>query len=528
MQARHSPPCASMLVACFLATFAPITLASPPNIVLILTDDQGWTDTSVAMSVDRPDSKSDFYRTPHLERLARGGMVFSNAYAPAPVCSPTRDSILWGRTPARLHHAVLIGEASVPSEALTIPQAIKAAEPRYVTAHFGKWGCTPKSPEAAGFDVSDGRTDNYHGDWRAIGDKRPLPVDDPKRIFSVTRRAGEFMSRQVTAQRPFYVRISHYACHVGHLSRPETRAEVRQRPRGAKCRDSDYRDPATFSEAELRTGWALNYAAMVEDLDAGLGLLLDRIDRLGIADTTYVIFTSDNGGGFRDNTPLRGGKADLWEGGIRVPMVVRGPGVLAGSRCDVPVTGWDLWATFRELAGDRRPLTDGIDGGSLVSLFAHGNRGAVHRGEEALVFHFPWFDSVPESAIRVGRFKLMKNLNTGEARLFDLVDDIGETRDLSDRLPQKARELQERLAAYLKTVGAETIGENRRQREAQLRMFTARERSAIVRLRERLAAATATKEKDALREKIAHHERMLRVQAAAMDRLEKGRRADWE
>jgi len=244
-----------------------------PNIILILTDDQGWTDTSVPMMVGRPDSKSDFYRTPHLERLASEGMVFSNAYAPAPVCSPTRDSILYGQTPARLHHAVLIGKAKVSPGALTIPQAIKAADPSYVTAHFGKWGCTPASPEDAGFDHGDGNTDNWHGDWQTVDGKEvALPAHDPKRIFSITQRASEFMAHQARAGRPFYMRISHYACHVGHLSREETREKVRRRPRGAKCVPRDYEDPTALTEAEKQKLQAeiTQHERMLEAHAAGL------------------------------------------------------------------------------------------------------------------------------------------------------------------------------------------------------------------------------------------------------------------
>jgi len=501
--------------------------ASRPNIILVLTDDQGWTDTSVPMMRGRADSRSDFYRTPALERLAREGMVFSSAYAPAPVCSPTRDSILYGQTPARLHHAVLIGTARSGEGALSLPQAIKAADARYATAHFGKWGCTPKSPEAVGFDASDGNTDNWHGDWRRVdGEKVPLPTDDPKRIFSLTRRAAGFMEQQVRAGRPFYMRISHYACHVGHQSLRETREKVRARPRGAKCIDGDYRDPEALPEDVVRSGWMLNYAAMIEDLDSGLGMLLGKIDELGIADNTYVIFTSDNGGGFRGNAPLRGGKADLWEGGIRVPMVVRGPGVLPGTYCDVPVAGWDFWPTFRELAGGTGPLPANLDGGSLVPLFEKGNAGTVARREEALVFHFPWFDGVPESAIRLGRYKLMKNLNTGETRLFDLQRDIGETHDLSDAMPEKARDLRGRLTAYLEAVGAETIEENRDNRVRQLRTFQARDEAEIARLATQMAKAGESKRAE-LQQRIEQLQQRLQGHIAAMQRLQKGRLADW-
>ena len=519
------------LLAAGIASFAGIAAVCAdrpprPNIVLVLTDDLGWADTSVRMMADRSDSGSDFFRTPHLERLTREGMVFSDAYSPAPVCSPTRDSILYGRTPARLHHAVLIGKASVPTGAMTIPQMLKAIDPSYVTAHFGKWGCTPKSPEAAGFDVSDGNTDNFHGDWRAIDDKRPLPEDDPKRIFSVTRRAGDFMTQQVATGRPFYLRISHYAVHVGHQSLPQTRDKYRNLPRPRKAIDQDYEDPATFSESFFRDNWLLNYAAMIEDLDTGLGMLLDKLDQLGIADNTLVFFTSDNGGGFRGNAPLHGGKADLWEGGIRVPLAVRGPGISAGADCNVPVAGWDFWPTFRELAGGQGPLPAGIDGGSLVRLLKAGNQGHVIRATDALIFHFPWFDGVPESAIRLANFKLMENLNTGETRLFDLSTDIGESQDLSRQMPQKVQELHARLTQYLESVGAETIEQNRRNRIQQLREFEVRERKQIEKLREQLRAAEAG-ERERLLSQIEQHQRAIEGHEAALERVEKGRNAKW-
>ena len=364
-----------------------------PNIILILTDDQGWTDTSVQMMADRPDSKSDFCQTPNLERLAKEGMVFSNAYSPAPVCSPTRDSILYGKTPACLHHSILLGKANCGPDALTTPRAIKAAEAAYVTAHFGKWGCS-STPQAAGYDVSDGRTDNWHGNWRNVnGEKTPLSVNDPKRIFSVTKRANNFMEQQFKAGRPFYMQISHYAVHVDHCALEETIEKYRR------------------LGLDERTSL---YAAMTENLDTGLGQLLEKIDELGITDNTYIIYTSDNGGGFKANKPLKGGKASLWEGGIRVPTIVRGPGIKAGTYCDVPIVGWDFLPTFCDLAANKKPLPEGIDGGSLRPLFENGNIRKVKRSIEPLIFHYPWFDSLPMSTIRLGDYKLVKDLNTNE------------------------------------------------------------------------------------------------------------------
>ena len=518
----------------FLATagLGAATLASPvfaraakarrPNIILILTDDQGWTDTSVPMMAGRPDSKSDFYQTPALERLAREGMRFSNAYSPAPVCGPTRHSIQFGKTPARLRNTCHSRGAAGCRGEVSLAQMIKAADPKYVAAHFGKWGLTKRSPDHAGYDHSDGATNNFHGDWRALNDKRPLPEDDPKRIFSLTRRANAFMAAQAKAGRPFFMQVSHYAVHVQHAALEKTKEKYRKLPPGRKSRPADLKNPPPPRNAGIVT-----YAAMIEDLDSSLGAMLGKIDELGIAGNTYVIFTSDNGGGFRGNAPLRAGKADLWEGGIRVPMVVRGPGIAPGSFCDVPVAGWDLWPTIRDLAGNRAPLPAGVDGGSLLPLLRKGNEGEVKRGEDALIFHFPWYDGVPESAIRLGDYKLMKNLNTGETRLFNLATDIGERNDLSAAMPEKARELHARLTSYLKAVGAETIEANRDERRRQLLEYEGRERREIEKLRERMKAADKALEEQ-LRKRLAHHRKMLEVHKAAIERLNAGKLRTWD
>ena len=428
--------------------------ARPPNIILFLTDDQGWTDTSVPMMKGRPDSGSDFYRTPALERLAREGMVFSSAYSPAPVCSPTRHSIQFGKTPARLHNTCHVRGAADCRDEMSIARMLKMADPAYAAAHFGKWGLSQSpGPAHFGYDRSDGRTNNFHGDWRALDDRRGLPEDDPKRIFSLTRRATAFMEEQARKGRPFYLQVSHYALHVQHAALAETIEKVRRRPRGAKCRAQDYQDPPP-----PLNGWMVEYAAMIEDMDTGLGTLLKAIDRLGIADNTYVFFLSDNGGGFRGNEPLRGGKGQCWEGGIRVPMVVRGTGIKAGTYCDVPVAGWDFFPTFSDLAGNRRPLPAGIDGGSLRPLLENGGQGEVKRPLGHLVFHFPFwtpFGAEPVTAIREGDWKLLKMWTTGERLLFNLAEDLGETRNLADAKPDKVNDLHAKLTAYLQAVGAE-------------------------------------------------------------------------
>ena len=300
-----------------------------PNFVIFYTDDQGWADTSVRMMKDRADSASDFYQTPNLERLAREGMRFSNAYAPSPTCTASRISIQFGKTTARLKqttvHDVLAKMRGIDcADELSMAHVIKAADSRYITAHFGK-GMAIRRMEDTGYDITDEEdpgnhgNGNFHGDWLSTGNKKPLPADDPKRIFSLTRKANAFIAAQVEAGRPFFLMVSHYAVHVHHAALAETIEKYRAQPRGRVCRDRDYEDPASIPDSYKIGSWALQYAAMIDNLDSSLGSILETLDRTGIADSTYVIFTSDNGGGFVDNGPLAGGKARMFEGGLRVP-----------------------------------------------------------------------------------------------------------------------------------------------------------------------------------------------------------------
>jgi arylsulfatase A-like enzyme len=419
-----------------------------PNIILILTDDQGWTDTSVPMMDDREDSKSDFYQTPNLEKMAKEGMRFSNAYASAPVCLPTRHSIQFGKTPARLRSTTLSRITGDCAGEVSLAQMIKTANPEYVTAHFGK-NHMKRSPEDLGYDMSDGDTENFEGDFVSREDKRILPEDDPKRIFSLTERANKFIEEQVKNNKPFFMQLSHYAAHVQHMALKSTKDKYLKLPRGKKCTDEDYETPPPKWNS-----WIIEYAAMIEDVDTGIGMVLDKLEQLGINNKTYVIFISDNGGGFRDNEPLRGGKANLWEGGIRVPMVVTGPGIKAGSLCNTPVAAWDIYPTISELIGNRSPLPEGLDGGSLVSLFEKGDQGEIKRKTEGLIFHFPWYWT-PQSAIRLGDFKLLKDLDSEELYLFDITKDIEEKNNLASSMPEKAGELHKKLIDYLKEVDAE-------------------------------------------------------------------------
>jgi arylsulfatase A-like enzyme len=435
---------------------------NPPNFVFILSDDQGWTSSSVAMDNARNDAKSDYYLTPNLERLAGQGVRFTQGYASAALCCPTRRSLQFGQTPARQGNERFPINYPPGNNRLTIPRMLKIINPKYAAAHFGKWDLRcDLLPEHLGYDESDGNTGNRNGNEGSNFDKkekwtRYAELDDPKRIFSITDRANAFMERQVRDGRPFYLQVSHYAVHVDVQTRPETLKNVEEQPKG-------------------KMHCAPAFAGMVEDLDTGVGKLLDKLDELDIADSTYVIYMADNGGvpfvppdqkkhladpttidDVSRNYPLRAGKWTLFEGGIRVPFIVKGPAVKPGSFCHAPVVGWDILPTIADLAGYKNPLPKDTDGGSFRPLLLNGGDGSVSRPSESLVFH-RYTDAYPHSAIRKGDYKLIKFWKPEQLLLFNIKNDIGETRDLASAMPDKTRELHEELMAYLRSVDAEVL-----------------------------------------------------------------------
>ncbi len=441
-----------------LPAIAVVALAAPawaqPNVVLILADDMSWVGTSVLMDSERPDSKSDYHSTPALERLATEGMRFSDAYAPHPNCSPTRLAIQTGKTPAQLGMTDIINRNSgpfyeglpmipprhinhIPHEEITIAELLKQHRPGYVTGHFGKWHLAGGGPGMHGYDEHSGATSNQEGG---------SPAPDPKRTVSVTTRALDFLRHRKTAAEPFFLQVSYYAVHLGIFAYDETIKEFE-----AKLRGERHKHPG--------------HAAMTHELDAGVGRILDALDRLDLAENTYVIFTSDNGsyheaGQTRvsSNAPLRGQKASTWEGGIRVPLLVRGPGVKANSVSRVTVSGTDLYPTIAELTQVRAELPPAIEGASLQSLLHNGGEGALARRFESLVWHFPHYQvqkgTTPMSSIRAGKWKLVRLYETRTALLYDLASDIGETRDLSADKPQILKRLSAQLDGYLDEVAA--------------------------------------------------------------------------
>jgi arylsulfatase A-like enzyme len=422
-----------------------------PNFIFILVDDQGWNGTSVQMMNTEPLSKSDYHSTPNLEKLASRGIRFSNAYASAPVCAPSRYSIQFGKTPARMSF-IRVGMSSSHinhKELVSIPKALKKINKEYVAAHFGKWGIG-SIPETLGYDYSDGPTKNKDGGF--VNDRTQwnhVSVEDPKNIFSITQKAVDFMEKNTIEKKPFYLQISHYAVHASIQSKKETFLNQAKKPLGAQ---------------HINPG----FAAMTEDLDKGLGIILDKISQLGIQDNTYVIYMSDNGSvpnipGAKKytksyNYPLKRGKWDALEGGLRVPLVIAGPGIEFGNESQVPVSGSDILPTIKDLAGKSNFKLNEIDGGSFKSILLDPSKLKVKREVDGIFFHVPYKNGIalkrPHSAVRKGDFKLVKFQDNGELFLYNLTIDKKESQNLVYHNPKKAKELEKLLMNYLKEVHA--------------------------------------------------------------------------
>ena len=484
-----------LLAIAFTLLSLPVNADDLPNFIIIYVDDLGWADTSVQMMDSDPESASDFHQTPHLERLANRGMKFSCAYAPAPTCTPSRKSIQFGKTPGRLgytfvHDVLALQKELEWKDEVSLADIVKSANSDYITAHFGK-GMGNERMETIGYDVTDeidgnATNGNFHGEYISLKNREPLPDDNPKRMASLQKSSVAFINEH-SGKRPFFMMVSHYAVHVPHAARPDLIEKYRKLPRGKYLTDADYLPTAEIPKAMKISHWRLQYAAMLDEVDQGLGAIVDAVEKSGELNNTYIIFTSDNGGGLNPNGTLRGGKANLYEGGLRVPFVVAGPGVRKGVQCDVPIAQWDLLPTLHDYALSKHPLPENLDGGILRSLFENGNTGFIDRPVEGFVFHYPCFFAPPLSVIRVGDYKLMEHLLTGEQKLFNVATDYYEQQNLISDLPAKASELKAVMAEYLESINAEDIQAVYEARFAELDRFEANARSQHAKEIERVA-----------------------------------------
>ena len=438
-----------------------------PNFIFILVDDQGWNGTSVQMMANDSLSKSDYYQTPNLEKLAAKGMIFSNAYAAAPVCAPSRYSIQFGQTPARLS-LVRVGMNSdhIDHENLTsIPKALKLINPKYITAHFGKWGMG-SNPETIGYDQSDGATQNKEGGFVNNKTQWDFSVHkDPKQIFSLTNKANEFMERSVKENKPFYMQVSHYAVHSSLQMRQKSLDKYLEMEKG-KYQNNP------------------GLAAMTEDLDEGVGLVLEKMKSLGIENNTYIIYMSDNGGvpnipGAKKydnsyNYPLSRGKWDAMEGGVRVPLIINGPGIIAGSENNIPLSSVDILPTIVDLANGKITF-ENIDGGSFKDNLLGEENNEIKRPVEGIFFHVPYVNKIAiaraHSAVRKGDFKLIKFRDSNQVVLYNLKKDKKELINLADSLPEKTKSLENILENYLVSVHAPKWKQGINWKEKPLKEF---------------------------------------------------------
>jgi arylsulfatase A-like enzyme len=437
------------------------------NFIFILADDLGWADVGCY--------GGDLHETPNIDRLAAQGMRFTDAYAAGPVCSPTRASIMTGKCPARLHMTIWyeaaanpprkqklippVAVADLPLEEVTLAETLHRAG--YLTAHVGKWhlGDAAHYPETQGFDINVGGTFwgapstffyPYRGRFGSEQELRYVPGLE-------WGRPGEYLTDRLTDEalkildktkdQPFFLNLCHHAVHTPIEGKTAVVDRYKKKIR-----------PDMRHQNE-------GYAAMVDSLDQSVGRVLARLDEIGIADRTVVVFFSDNGGFINkykenvvtDNYPLRSGKGALYEGGVRVPLIVRWPGVTKpGSVCREPVSSIDFYPTFLEmtrLSGDPQHNAD-MDGVSLMPLLKDPTASLKR---DALYWHYPHYypTTGPASSIRQRDWKLIEFFEDNHVELYNLKEDLSEKNDLAAKMPEKADDLRRRLDAWRKTVNAQ-------------------------------------------------------------------------
>jgi arylsulfatase A-like enzyme len=437
------------------------TTDAPPNVVLIVADDLGWADLGCYGST--------FYRTPNLDRLAREGCRFTQAYAACPVCSPTRAALMTGKHPARLQLTDWLPgrpdrpdqkllrpplRQQLPLEKRTLAEVLKTAG--YATAMIGKWhlGGAGFEPTRQGFDLNiagdaSGTALSYWSPFTRQGRTMPGLENAPPGEYltdRLTAEAERFLEAQAREPGPFFLYLPHYAVHTPMTAKPELVAHY---PPWDGVPHGRQENPI--------------YAAMLESLDESVGRVLARLETLGLSGRTLVIFTSDNGGlATREgphtpatiNAPLREGKGWLYEGGIRVPLIVRWPGRIAPRVDETPVWTPDLFATIQAMAAPEDKEAAAVDGVSLAPLLTQGEPLAPR----ALSWHYPHYSNQggrPGGAIRDGRWKLIEHYETGRGELFDLARDPRESTNLADRESDRVLELAARLAAWRNAANAQ-------------------------------------------------------------------------
>jgi arylsulfatase A len=441
---------AALLPRCLPMKAGEQTGKRPPNIIFILGDDLGWAELGCYGNA--------FNETPNLDKLARAGMRFTQAYAAAPVCSPYRASLMTGQYPVRTGITDYLrpdDPKHLSTDYVTLPEMLKTAG--YTTGIVGKWhltgyanhGAKEVGPAEHGFEevmVSENRGIANGSYFFPYHFNREIRQRLPGREYLVDRcnlEAVEFIERHKV--KPFFLYLSHYAVHTRLNGKPELVAKYEAKPNAGKGPQAPRDNP--------------HLAAQLESIDQGIGMIRDKLRELGLSENTIMIFTGDNGGEDRvtSNAPLRAGKSTLYEGGIREPLIIYWPGVATpGAVCHTPVCSVDFYPTLAQAAGGSPEPAHAADGVSLVPLLENPE---AHLDRDTFYWHYPlakphFLGGRSAGAIRQGDWKLIEFFDTGEAELYDLAKDPSEQRDLTREEPDKRRDLLETLHAWQRDVGA--------------------------------------------------------------------------
>ncbi len=421
-----------------------------PNIIFILADDLGWAELGCY--------GNKFNETPNLDRMAGEGMRFTEAYAAAPVCSPYRAALMTGQYPARVGITDYLrpnDTRHLSTDYVTIAEMLKRAG--YATGIIGKWhltgyanhGAKEIGPNLHGFDeviVSENRGIGGGSYFHPYHFNQEIEKRLTGREYLVDRcnlEAVEFIERHKDG--PFFLYLSHYAVHTRLQGKDELVTKYEKKPGAGNGNRARRNNP--------------HLAAQLESIDEGVGMIMDKLDELSLANNTILIFTGDNGGEDRvtTNAPLRVGKSTLYEGGIREPLLVRWPQVVKpGGLCNTPTCNIDFYPTFLQVIGRKVNRGQHVDGISILPLLKDPK---TEFKRDTFYWHYPlekphFLGGRSAGAIRQGKWKLIEFFDTGRVELYNLADDISEEHNLAAEMPNKVNELRKRLVKWRAEVGA--------------------------------------------------------------------------